>query len=648
MENTIKENEKEKEKEKEKEDNNSITLSEIISVKPISKSVRKDSKISENSEDNIIMHKDSEKIISDLQNKLLIMEKKYNDLKVKNENLTKDNIEKNTLMMKMSLVSLRKGFLSQRSANQLQTNSLKMAEIIKEKDDLQIINEKMLDLLTDKEIENEDLREKYKNYQLEVKLEIEKYLEKIQNLEEKVENLENSKENGGNNYDIDSLVHEYNNYKERLKRQINEYIKNEGDLREQLELKDRTIQKLNDEIQGLQLDNIQLISQSKKKDKLKESEILEIEQLKTENDKIKRELQFLGEKLTLTEENAKRESKSHYDEIIEFQKKLEDEQNYLKMYQRNKSKEIYSLKNEITKNNREISFYNKRIDLTERMLIDEKQKNTEIQNKLDKKSKELQNMNEYTKKLLSNKDNLLSQYEEEIEKISKDKIDLISQNKELLEKIKTKNDESSTGTNLADIINEDEKNNNAEDLQHYLFENKILNAEIKELKEQLATQEKVLIDLNSLEKELVKLKNENEILINNNKEINKILEEKKQKEAQALLEEKKRDLVKAITSLRRKKPDEKNQLDKIYYEKQLEALKKLKDDEKNDYEEQIKKLRLELSLVKLKNLKQQSKNDSLLNNYKNTIKLISKQYIKNYYMYIICAIVLIIAIIKFL
>ena len=648
MENTIKENEKEKEKEKEKEDNNSITLSEIISVKPISKSVRKDSKISENSEDNIIKHKDSEKIISDLQNKLLIMEKKYNDLKVKNENLTKDNIEKNTLMMKMSLVSLRKGFLSQRSANQLQTNSLKMAEIIKEKDDLQIINEKMLDLLTDKEIENEDLREKIKNYQLEVKLEIEKYLEKIQNLEEKVENLENSKENGGNNYDIDSLVHEYNNYKERLKRQINEYIKNEGDLREQLELKDRTIQKLNDEIQGLQLDNIQLISQSKKKDKLKESEILEIEQLKTENDKIKRELQFLGEKLTLTEENAKRESKSHYDEIIEFQKKLEDEQNYLKMYQRNKSKEIYSLKNEITKNNKEISFYNKRIDLTERMLIDEKQKNTEIQNKLDKKSKELQNMNEYTKKLLSNKDNLLSQYEEEIEKISKDKIDLISQNKELLEKIKTKNDESSTGTNLADIINEDEKNNNAEDLQHYLFENKILNAEIKELKEQLATQEKVLIDLNSLEKELVKLKNENEILINNNKEINKILEEKKQKEAQALLEEKKRDLVKAITSLRRKKPDEKNQLDKIYYEKQLEALKKLKDDEKNDYEEQIKKLRSELNLVKLKNLKQQSENDSLLNNYKNTIKLISKQYIKNYYMYIICAIVLIIAIIKFL
>ena len=71
------------------------------------------------------------------------------------------------------------------------------------------------------------------------------------------------------------------------------------------------------------------------------------------------------------------------------------------MYQKNIFEEINSLKNEITKNNREISLYNKRIDLTEKMLNDEKKKNTEIQNKLDKKSKELQYMNEYTKTLLA-------------------------------------------------------------------------------------------------------------------------------------------------------------------------------------------------------------------------------------------------------
>ena len=596
------------------------------------------------SENNLIDHKDTEKIVLDLQNKIILLEKKNNDLKTKNEQLTKDNIEKSSLMMKMSLVGLRRGFMSQRSV-QIPNNSIQIAEIIKEKDDLQLMNEKMLDLLTDKEMENEDLLEKIENYKLSAKLEVEKYLEKIQSLEDKIASLENS---NGSKFDIDSFVHEYNNYKERLKRQINEYIKNEENLAQQLESKDRTIQKLNDEIQGLQLDNVHLINQSKKKDKLNENEILEIEKLKIENEKIKREMQFLGEKLTLAEENAKRENKSHYDEIIEFQKKLEDEQNYLKMFQRNKSKEIYSLKNEITKNNREINIYNKRIDLTERMLCDEKQKNTEIQNKLDKKAKELQNMNEYTKKLLSNKDNLLAQYEAKIEKLSKDKIDLISQNKELLEKIKTKNDESNTGTNLADIINEDEKNNSKEDLQNYILENKLLNEEIKELKEQISSQAKVFIDLNSLEKDVVRLKNENEILINNNKEINKKLEEQKQKEAQTLLEIKKKEIVYAIKHLKKKKPDEKAQLDKIKYEKQIEALKKLKNDEKNDYEEQINKLKKELNQTKLQKIEQQNKNDSLLNNYKNTIKLITNQYLRNYYMHIIGAIILIIAIIKFL
>ena len=104
----------------------------------------------------------------------------------------------------------------------------------------------------------------------------------------------------------------------------------------------------------------------------------------------------------------------------------------------------------------------------------------------------------------------------------------------------------------------------------------------------------------------------------------------------------------AIKNIKKKNPDEKAQLKKIKYEKQIKALKKLKDDEKNDYEEQIKKLKKELNQLKLLKMEQQNKNDSLLNNYKNNIKLINNQYIKLYYMYIIGAIILIIAIIKFL
>ena len=373
--------------------------------------------------------------------------------------------------------------------------------------------------------------------------------------------------------------------------------------------------------------------------------MIEIEQLKSENDKIKREMSFLGEKLKIAEENTKNEIKSHDNDINQFHKKLVEEENYMKLYKESKSKEINLLKNEITKNNREIDYYFKRLELYGKMLDDEKLKNSEIQNKLDKKSKELQNMNECTKKLLSNKDNLLSQYEETIEKITNDKNDLISQNKELLEKIKSKNEQNNPGISLEEIINEDEKNNNKEELQHFMQENKLLNEEIKGLKEQLSIQAKELIDLNSFEKEIVKLKAENEILTNDNKEINKQLEEHKKKEEQELLEKKKMELIKAVKSLK-KKPVLKSQNDKINYEKQIEALKKLKEEEKNDYEEQIKKLKLEMALIKLQNMKHQRKNDEILNNYKNMVKMASNQSIKKYGFFFICALIILIVAIK--
>ena len=47
-------------------------------------------------------------------------------------------------------------------------------------------------------------------------------------------------------------------------------------------------------------------------------------------------------------------------------------------------------------------------------------------------------------------------------------------------------------------------------------ENKLLNEEIKGLKEQLSSQAKDLVDLNSLDKEIEKLKAQNEQLINDN------------------------------------------------------------------------------------------------------------------------------------
>ena len=276
-------------------------------------------------ESDTVDEEDPEKIISDLQQKLILLEKVNKDLQAKNEDLTKKNIEKNTLMTKMSLVGLRRGFAT--SEKNEQDDSVKLAEIIKEKDDLQEINEKMLDLLTDKEIENEDLLEKLEKNKLEAKLENEKNLEKIQNLEDKIQMLESSKSIARSS-EIDDIINEYNNYKERLKKQINEYSKNEDNLKEQLEMKERTIQRLKEEIQGLELENLHLTNQSEKKDEINEKEVIEIEQLKHENDKIKREMTFLDEKLKIAEENALKSKKTHESEISDFQKQIENEQNY--------------------------------------------------------------------------------------------------------------------------------------------------------------------------------------------------------------------------------------------------------------------------------------------------------------------------------
>jgi hypothetical protein len=590
---------------------------------------------------------ESEKIISDLQQKIILLEKNNKDLHTKVEELTKKNIDNTSLMMKLSFVGMRKGFGSKDTLTKVKDDSVKLAEIIKEKDDLQAMNEKMLDLLTDKELENEDLLEKLENSRLEAKLEHEKSLERIQTLEDKIETLENSKSSG---YDIDDVVNEYNTYKERLKKQVNEYSKNEENLKQEIDLKERTIQRLKEEIQGLETENLQLANQSEKKDELNEKDIVVIEQLKHENDKIKRELTFLDEKLKLSEENTKKLNQNHENQINDFQKQIENEQNYLKIYKENKSKEIDLLKNEISKNSREINMCNKKIELTEKILNAQKEKNFMIQNKLDKKSKELQDMNEYTKKLLTNKDNLLTQYEQKIEEITKDKFNLISQNKELLEKIKSKSEEINYGTNLADILNEDEENKenkeNKEDVKFYIQENKLLNEEMKELKQQLATQAKELVELNSLDKEVVRLKAQNESLTNENKNIKIQLEEGKKKEMQEETKKLKSQLSSALLKFKKKpKKNLGNKLEKLVYEKQLNALKKLKEDEKKDYEAQIKKLQMELVMLRLKNRGQQTKNEVIIDGYKGLVKGLSSDFVKKYLIYIEGFIILILILI---
>ena len=303
-----------------------------------------------------------------------------------------------------------------------------------------------------------------------------------------------------------------------------------------------------------------------------------------------------------------------------------------------KNNEINLLKLEITKLNKELNSFTKKAELFEKKLDDEKQKNFMIQNKLDKKSKELSEMNEYTKKLLTNKDNLISQYEEKIEEITKDKNDLISQNKQLLENIKLKKENHE----LNGQINTENKNDDNKDIQQYIQENKLLKEEIKELKEQIENQAKDLMDLNSFEKEIVRLKAQNESLIKDNKTIKTELDEyKKNEEVEFNLEggdelnskigrPKKRGQTIINDKIRRKSLNGKKssfeaQITQINFRKQLNALKKIKEEEEKDFNERINKMYVEIAELKVKNLNLTYVNDELKIKYKNRIKSVTNQ-----------------------
>ena len=260
-------------------------------------------------------------IISNLTNKIVLLEQTNNELRKKNEVLIKNNIKTNELKLKSSIIGMRWNLASKLILNNVKNDSNKLTEIIKEKEDLQEMNEKMLNLLTEKEIENEDLLEKLENYQLNTKLELEKNEEKIKNLQEKINLLENTKES--NLKDLDDIISEYTNFQDKLKSQIKELSQKEEELLSQNESKEIMIEKLTEEIQELKLNNYHLKSQSEKLNEINEIEYDEKEKVISENIKIKKENENLNEKMMLAAEGIKNTNK--FEEVIGIKEEVRED-----------------------------------------------------------------------------------------------------------------------------------------------------------------------------------------------------------------------------------------------------------------------------------------------------------------------------------
>jgi len=593
-------------------------------------------KIAENESENEELDEEKEenanKIISDLLEKNVLLEKTNKDLKNKIESLTKKQTLNSSILTKIATVGLRKFTLK----SDLQKDSVKLAEITKEKDELQQINEKMLDMLTENELEIDDLNKKLEDCKLEAKIQNEKNLEQIKALEERVESLENTEKDN----EFDEVFNEYENNKVKLQKQISGYTKLEEELNYQLDEKDKKIKKLNDEIQNLQFENLRLLNQSDLQDKINQAGFLDMQKLTEELNKNKNEIETLTNELNKKkretkslEENKDKEIEKYVEEIEKLKKSNETLNNDLKR--------LDKLNTQLNNSNKEVN-----ISMTymEKTLNEEKEKNYKIQAKLDKNIKELKDINDYYKTLKTNNESLLSDYQKKIDELTNDKYSLISQNKELLEKLKEKKEEEDQGVNLADMMGDEEEKDNKEETENsntkdkenlafYKNENQLLTEEIKGLKEQLNSQAHDLVELNTLEKNIEKLKIENDDLNKNNKELKEQLEQEKLKEKITKPIKTENTGLKGLSALRRVQTLSRKQTtkaaniekDKLLLQKNYDRLKQLREDDKKNYEDQIEKLKLDIVTIKVKFLNKQYEDEKLLLKYKNTIKSIANQ-----------------------
>jgi len=604
-------------------------------------------KINENDEDNYSTNKETDtkdftdsflqespEVISILKQKIKKLEDQVANLKKKNDELTKDNIHNDRKMKRISFVGLRKKFTIGAKDNE---SKIKMAELLKEKNDLQEINENMLNMLTEKELENEELQENFTNYKNEMKLEIEKYIDTIDKLEEKISENNQNKANFDSN--LDEIIQEYNIYKDRMEKTLKEHIKKEDELNVKLARKESVIIDIKTDMENLEIENKQLKSLTEQKEDEYNNEILDINSYMKENEKLKNEILVLQEKIKKLESKNQNNISSKEEEINTLKEDLEFKSKSLTKIKEEKNKEINLLKMEINRNNHDINSIIKKNELIQKENEEIKSNLEILQNKLDKKTKELQEINDSAKKLLENKDNIIKEYEKEIEEISKDKNQLIEQNHDLLDKIK--NNQSSN--NLKDILFDDEENENenGKDSDEY-FENLLLKAEIKTLKEQLENQANDLISLNAMEKEVSRLKIENEKLEKDNKTLKKI--QKYDMGNDNLMNLSKRPKVNISAKKLKKKISitilqDPSTSKKSFFEKkkntqaaQITTIKNTEDSNKapspvkeNKESDEINKLREEIGLLKVEFLNKEYENETLIAKYKGIIKSFIEQ-----------------------
>ena len=580
--------------------------------------------------------------IEELNQKNLLLEIENQNLKKKLESNSEDKKTNKKMWWKLAFIGMKNKFKLKTDVSKVQSDSAKIAEIIKQKDDLQEINEKMIDMLTEKEIENEKLNHEYEQYKVEVQCQNEKYLKEIEYLENRIQELQASKKEN----QVFDVLKDYDEQMDNFKKQITDYENQQKELLYQINDKDQKIDDLNRTIKNMEMDYLSLSNKIDDQDKINMEGINDNILLEEENKSLKMEIRSLKD----TIEKKRKEIEDLEEDQIKQLEIKQQEIDRLKGIIENKAEEIEKL--ETQNNSLTIGFRekNSQIIKIKEDLDEEKRKNTAIEEKLKKNTKELIEMKDYYNKFKTNNEKSLKEYEEKLDEIRENNKNLLQQNKELLAKIKENNAEKKEEDNLADILEEEEEREKqeklgtnyrqSEEINYYKNENKLLTEEIKGLKEELSNNAHALIELDNLEKNLEKLKMENDELSNENKELKNKLEKEKQNKLEkkdTLTDIQKQDSsskllktfrkVSNLVSLVKKESSKvyNAELDKIKLQQDIELLKKLNKEAKEGYEKQIENLKNSILMMKIKYSDMEMEKDKQILKYQNTFKAIINQ-----------------------
>ena len=467
-------------------------------------------------------------------------------------------------------------------------------------------------------------------------------LEEIEYLKNRIQELQASnKEN-----QVFDVLKDYDEQMDNFKKQITDYENQQKELLYQINDKDQKIDDLNRTIKNMEMDYLSLSNKIDDQDKINMEGINDNILLQEENKSLKMEIRSLKD----TIEKKRKEIEDLEEDQIKQLEIKQQEIDRLKGIIENKAEEIEKL--ETQNNSLTIGFRekNSQIIKIKEDLDEEKRKNTAIEEKLKKNTKELIEMKDYYNKFKTNNEKSLKEYEEKLDEIRENNKNLLQQNKELLAKIKENNAEKKEEDNLADILEEEEEREKqeklgtnyrqSEEINYYKNENKLLTEEIKGLKEELSNNAHALIELDNLEKNLEKLKMENDELSNENKELKNKLEKEKQNKLEkkdTLTDIQKQDSsskllktfrkVSNLVSLVKKESSKvyNAELDKIKLQQDIELLKKLNKEAKEGYEKQIENLKNSILMMKIKYSDMEMEKDKQILKYQNTFKAIINQ-----------------------